>query len=278
MLTSDIALLAPDLDADAADAYWRNEGLDKLAESESGAAIPPNVHDLVRLHRLVRQGMACSVLEFGVGYSTVVLADALEKNELDFLALPERPELRTPKPFHLQSVDASETWIARTRERLPEHLGKRVDLCFSGVSAGTWNGRLCHFYDLLPDIVPDFVYLDGPDPKDVKGMVRGLSFQAADRTVIAADLLAMEPTLLPGTVILVDGRVNNARFLQRNFQRPFACQRLPGTDVTVFRLDEPPLGCHSHNLVALVETYRATGRRGGDECSCSMESGSVMVV
>ena len=59
---------------------------------------------------------------------------------------------------------------------------------------------------------------------------------------MAADLLLMEPTLLPGTVILVDGRTNNARFLQQNFQRSFAQEWSVTEDYTLFTLDEPRLG------------------------------------
>ena len=131
-------------------------------------------------------------------------------------------------------------------------MASRVNLHHSSVSVGTWNGRICHFYDQLPDVVPDVIYIDGPDPRDVKGSIRGLSFQAADRTVMSADILAMEPTLLPGCVIVCDGRVNNARFLANNLQRPFTHRLLPGTDITIFHLDEPPLGPHSPDLAALV--------------------------
>ena len=153
-------------------------------------------------------------------------------------------------------MDASEIWLERARSRVPAGLSSRIHFHHSGLSAGTWNGRFCHFYDSLPDTVPDFVYLDGPAPEDVKGQVRGLSFQVKNRTVMGADLLFMEPTLLPGAFILVDGRLNNARFLQRNFQRPFSCHLLPGTDVTVFELNEPPLGPHSHDLAGLVRAYQ----------------------
>ena len=254
------ASLYADFDEDSAQSYWHAEGLEGLIDHQMGTAsdgaFPPHLVDLVRLHRLVRMRMAASVLEFGVGFSTVILADALAKNEQDFALLPETPRLRTPNPFHLHCVDASDVWLERAKSRLPARLVPRVHFCSSSVSAGTWNGRLCHFYDTLPDAVPDFIYLDGPAPEDINGQIRGLSFQVKDRTVMGADLLFMEPTLLPGAFILVDGRLNNARFLQRNFQRPFSCRLLPGTDVTVFELNEPPLGPHSHDLASLVRSHQ----------------------
>ena len=112
----------------------------------------------------------------------------------------------------------------------------------SAVHAGTFNGQLCHFYDTLPNAVPDFVYLDGPDPRDVGGAVNGLDFRHRERTVISADLLLMEPTFVPGLMILVDGRTNNARFLAANFRRTYDWLEDPQDDYSVFELVEPPLG------------------------------------
>ncbi len=252
------AFVFEDLGAEAALTYWREEGLEALcmATTAEAAAIPPQITDLVRLHRLARLRMSVTALEFGVGYSTIVLADALARNQAAYDALPTPPRLRAQSPFRVHTVDASRDWLNHTRRRLSEALTGRVHFHHSSVSVGTWNGRLCHFYDSLPDIVPDFIYLDGPDPKDVQGSLRGLSFRAPDRTVMAADLLAMESVLLPGCTILCDGRVNNARFLAANFQRPFVLLMPPSTDITIFYLNEPPLGPHSHDLATIVSASK----------------------
>ena len=248
--------------------YWRGQGLDRLVElyedpakedpyhatsSTAKRAFEPQLSDLVRLHRLIRDRMAQTILEFGVGFSTVVMADALAKNQAEFQALPQPPRLRNRMAFQIVTVDASEHWIGETAKRIPPSLKDRVHLHHSRVVAGTHIGQLCHFYERLPNVVADFIYLDGPSPKDVQGAVHGLDFSIDERTVMAGDLLLMESTMLPRTFILVDGRVNNARFLQRNFTRPFKCHRDPEGDVTTFELDEPPLGRHSHDLVALLK-------------------------
>jgi hypothetical protein len=253
--------------------YGRREGLDRLialyqdpksadpfhaTSGKAKTAFAPQVPDLVRLHRLVRERMATTVLEFGVGFSTIVLADALAKNEAVFNALPERPKLRNSKLFQLFSVDASRHWIAETRRRIPKPLSKRVTISYSPVGIGTHNGQLCHFYKKLPNVVADFIYLDGPSPKDVKGSVNGLDFSIDERTVMSGDLLLLESTMLPGTFIVVDGRVNNARFLQRNFIRNFIHGYSREDDITTFELDEPPLGRHSHDLAKLVGAHKRT--------------------
>lgn len=206
---------------------------------------PPKADDLVRLHKLIRYRRPFTIIEFGIGYSTVVMADALEKNQKEWEALHEKPEIRNRFMFQLFVVDASNEWIQNVKNRFPPHLLSRVHFQHSHVEIGTFNGQLCHYYKNLPDVVAEFIYLDGPSPKDVQGSINGLSFSCDERTVMSGDLLLMESTFLPGTFILVDGRVNNARFLQRNFSRSYDVQYDKEGDVTTFELLEERLGKHN---------------------------------
>lgn len=238
--------------------YIQTEGLDKLLDfntnfnfSENAfdavsgqlqTPFPPEVEDLTRIHQLIRSRKSFTVLEFGLGYSTIIIADALRKNKLEFEALSEKPDLRNRFLFQVFSVDADKNWISHTKSNFPQHLRSFVHFHHSEVSIGTFNDRMCHFYDNLPDIIPDFIYLDGPSPKDVKGSINGMSFQCDERTVMSGDLLLIEPILLPGTFILVDGRTNNARFLANNFQREFHFNWNPEGDFSTFELQEERLG------------------------------------
>jgi len=242
--------------------YIRAEGLEQLldfqqhADYEEGTfdtvsdaldiPFPPEAGDLVRIHQLIRSRKCFTVLEMGLGFSTVIIADALAKNQADWEALEHTPEIRNRFMFQLFSVDSSVEWIEVCKQRFPELLRDRVHFHHSEVEIGTFQGQLCHYYSQLPDIVPDFIYMDGPSPKDVKGTLNGLSFQCDERTVMAGDLLLMEPVLLPGTFILVDGRTNNARFMERNFTRPFEVNWDRKGDVTTFELTEERLGPHNH--------------------------------
>jgi hypothetical protein len=108
---------------------------------------------------------------------------------------------------------------------------------------GEHNGQLCHFYKKIPNVITDFIYLDGPGANDVKGSINGISFDnCLERTVMSGDLLKMEPFFLPGTMILIDGRTNNARFLQNNFKRSYNIAFDEHQDITAFELLEAPLG------------------------------------
>ena len=218
------------------------EGVFDAVSGKLNIPFPPVVEDLARLHRLIRKRKAFTVLEFGSGLSTIVMADALSKNKADFLALQQKPELRNRFMFQIFSVESDKKWIEYSQSNFPKHLLEHVNFHYSEIKIDTFNGRICHFYDNLPDIVPDFIYLDGPNPKDVKGNVNGMTFQCDERTVMAADLLLMESILLPGTFILVDGRTNNARFLKNNLQRNFEMSWDKDGDVTSFELKEERLG------------------------------------
>lgn len=81
------ASLYTDSDQDATQSYWHWVDLHRLIDCQLGTASDgalPQLVDHVRLHRLVRIRMVTSVLEFRVGFSAVILADAQEKNEQDY--------------------------------------------------------------------------------------------------------------------------------------------------------------------------------------------------
>jgi len=48
-------------------------------DSSNRNPFPPDPNDLHRLHSSIRIRKVTTILEFGVGYSTLVMADAIEK-------------------------------------------------------------------------------------------------------------------------------------------------------------------------------------------------------
>jgi len=57
-----------------------------------------------------------------------------------------------------------------------------------------------------------------------------------------SDLLLMEPILLLGAYVLIDGRTNNARFLKNNLKRNYKIIWDQEEDVTTIELKEEGLG------------------------------------
>ena len=201
----------------------------------------PEWDDLVRLHKLVRSRKVTTVLEFGCGYSTVIFADAIEKNRQefgDFVA----SNLRRSNPFEVHSVDDMPKYIKIAKSRLPKNLKSCVKFTRSEVLMTTFAGRICTEYSNLPNICPDFIYLDAPSQDSAKGEISGISTRHPDRLPMSCDLLKIEHFLLPGTIVLVDGRTANARFLRTNFQRNWLYQHDVLNDSHVFELVESPLG------------------------------------
>lgn len=230
--------------------YILKNNLDNLLSQTCQNQIQPVFEDLISIHKQVIIHKPFVVLEFGCGFSTFIIADALKKN-YDYLKKvnPEYAQKKFPKIY---SIDASEKWIENTLKNIPKSLSKFITLNYSKTSIQKYNGEVCHCYNDLPDIVPDFIYLDGPDPNDVSGYVNGLSFRTG-RTPISADILLYESTLLPGTRILIDGRVNNVHFLKRNLQRNYTFSSDKVTDQTLFVLNDEKLG--NKNILP-VEFYK----------------------
>jgi hypothetical protein len=217
-------------------------GPNDAVSTDFNTPYPPVIDDLSRLYRLVRSRKVTTVLELGSGYSTAVIAGALAENKKDFGSAPEFSALRRNNPFELHTVDCSVEWLKTTVSRIKPDDRALVKTHHSTVTIGTFQDRICHYYDNLPNICPDFIYLDGPMQHDAAGDIGGTHFRHNDRTVIAADIARMEWLLLPGTMILIDGRTNNARFLKANLQRDWRYEHDSEGDVHIFELIEPPLG------------------------------------
>jgi len=209
-------------------------------DAEAGV-FPPDWKDLARLHSTVLQRKVTTILEFGVGFSTLIFAHALSINHQLYGEIPAS-KFRRSNAYQVHSVDTSEAYIAQAAQRIPDDLLNFVFFHRSDATMSTWGGKICSLYDTLPQIFPDFVYLDGPDPNAVKGTLHNVTTAHADGLPMSADLLQIEYFLLPGTLILVDGRTANTRFLKNNFQNKWAHQHDIEGDVHYLECVDPPLG------------------------------------
>ena len=202
--------------------------------------------DLIRLHYLVTSRKVTTVLEIGVGKSTIVFDHALEKNKLKYADFVKK-NLRRSNPFECHSVDNNEKWIEVTKSTNPSIKNVTFHCCPCYVSS--FNDRICTLYDNFPNICPDLIYLDAPDQFSPIGDVRGISTNNPDRLPMSADILTFEHFLLPGTLIVVDGRTANARFLKTNLQRNWDYHHSEEYDQHFFELKETPLGIYNKRQI-----------------------------
>lgn len=229
------------LDADFEVNKKTDKSIYETVDPGNKTPFPPELDDLTRLHFLARSRKVITILEFGVGKSTLVFADALKKNKEEFGEFV-KTNIRSANPFEVHCVENVEEWINKCKQDFPSELLDFTHFHFSEAEMTTFNGRACTMYKKLPNICPDLIYLDAPDLFSILGDVRGISTASLDRLPMSADILLFEQFLLPGTIIVVDGRTANARFLKKNFQRNWEYNHFIQEDIHIFELIERPLG------------------------------------
>jgi hypothetical protein len=216
-------------------------------------AFAPELDDLCRLHHLVTSRKVTTILEFGLGKSTIIFNDALQKNRINYSDLIKKT-LRRSNAFECHSVDNYEKWINEVKLK---YTLENITYYHTSLLMDTFNDRACTYYQCIPNVCPDFIYLDGPDQFSVVGDVRGITTNHPDRLPMAADILVLEHFLLPGTLLVVDGRTANARFLKANLQRDWVYFHDENADQHYFELNEKPLGIYNRRQIdfCLGETY-----------------------
>jgi hypothetical protein len=181
--------------------------LDELKLSKEN--FNPDFADLQFLYKLIIKKKISTILEFGAGYSTIVMAAALKLNS---------NYKKTNKIF---TIETEKKWIDILKKKLRKY--KNSKIIHSKCQTQLVGMSLCHIYKDLPNITPDLIYLDGPDPDTVKSKIFNLNYQKTN-TPISADILLYEYRLKPGAIIIVDGRPNNVIFLKNNLKRTYKFQ------------------------------------------------------
>ena len=202
----------------------------------------PVIDDLYSLYVKVRESKSVSILEFGSGWSTAALALALRENAIDFGG-DYISTINHPHPFELVTVDASEHFLQISMSRIPEFFKEiKITPLFLAPKLGLHLGQVSSYFPAILDFYPDFIYLDGPDPDQV--ISDELPYPTFSRLGVpmAADLLRAENLLWPGTILVVDGRGANSRFLQNTFKRNWEYNYESSVDQHNFQLKEVPWG------------------------------------
>jgi hypothetical protein len=174
-------------------------GLGDFERSRPAPTLRPQFHDLWFLYWATRQRRPRIILEYGVGFSTVVFAQACYHNGFGLV----------------QSLDTDTQWVGAVWQGFPEHLKDRVAFMVSAVVERRWDGRKTLQHLRVPDIIPDLIYVDGPDLQ--KGP--GPHFDGI------VDPLYLEPKLRRGCGLVVDGRPRQCQLLHDYFQRPWRWEK-----------------------------------------------------
>lgn len=169
----------------------------ELLTSRPQEAFPPNCADLWFLYQTVRRRKPRTILEFGSGCSTVILAQALWENRRE----------ANDRQGRLYSIESDAHWRDVTARCMPSHLADLCDIQYSPAGEVDYGSVPAFRHTTVPDVVPELVYLDGPP--------------LTEERQVAIDLLDLEPRFTPGFCLVVDGRWKNVLFLKRHLKRRY---------------------------------------------------------
>ena len=160
--------------------------------------------------------------------------------------------LRRSNLFELFILENEKKYLNITRDRINKNLSLKnlnVSFNYSEVQMVNYKGMFATEYKRLPLCNPDFIYLDGPDQFKIKNKINGFTIKHSDMMPMVSDILKFEYFLIPGCMILVDGRGANAKFLKDNLKRNWSYKHLKSYDQHLFILNDPPLGKINNNLL-----------------------------
>jgi hypothetical protein len=179
-----------------------------------------NFADLQFLYELILNKKISTILEFGTGFSTILMAAALKFNLK-----------KKGGGNKIYTLETEKKWINIVKKKLVK-FKKYSKIIHSKCEIRLINMSLCSVYKNLPNITPDLIYMDGPDPDAVKSKIFNLNYENSGNPV-SADILLYEYRLKPGAIIIIDGRPNNVVFLKTHLKRKykFEFQRLSSRSI-----------------------------------------------
>jgi len=217
---------------------------------KSNSPYKPDLRDLYNLYQFIILNKRTTILEFGCGWSSLVFSLALSELKRKY----KTDKIRRQNPFELFILDNENKFLKITKKRIQANKAKlklisKVNYTFASIKMVNHLGNISTEYTTLPQCNPDFIYLDGPDQFNVKGKVNNISTAHKDFMPMSCDILKIENFLIPGTIIVTDGRKANARYLQRNLKRKWRYYENKLSDQVIFYLDEKPLGIINKKLL-----------------------------
>ena len=203
----------------------------------------PDLKDLYRLYFFILNNKRTTVMEFGSGWSSLVMALAL--TELKKKYSGDISKLRRNNPFELFIIENEKKFFSISKRRLEKFSNKiniKINYLSTDVKMTVYKGIISTEYKKLPLCNPDFIYLDGPSQFNIKKDINGVSTRHKDMMPMVSDVLKFEYFYTPGTIIVLDGRAANAKFIKDHFKRNWRYINDQKNDQHIFCLADPSLG------------------------------------
>lgn len=241
--------------------FFKKIGLNKTLENfDNNKKInlyPPNLKDLYFIYKIIILNKRLKVLEFGTGFSSLIISIALKANFFKYKNLDFK-EFGVSNPFSYHVVDDQKKFINISKKRIDTYSSNKIckpNFHNYRCELGYYENKICNRYIKLPNFIPDFIYLDGPDINMINNSIKGINFSKNEKyPPLSMDILEIEYLLNPGTIIVVDGRFSNSLFLKNNLQRNWKYKYNTFIDQHYFYLDEKKLGSKSKKLINFYNT------------------------
>jgi hypothetical protein len=199
------------------------------------------------LKNLILKKKRLRVLEFGTGISTLIIAKSLSLNKSKFY---NKIKDFREENFISYSIDNNKKFLNISKKNINNlKLNKICKFLFVNLQMEIYNGIISSSCNILPNINPDLIILDGPDQKLIKGKSNNINFKDKSFTPIQNDILKMEAFLIPGTIILIDGRTNNAHYFRKKLYRKWSYRHIKLLDQHIFELKDPPIGDYNKKVL-----------------------------
>ena len=218
--------------------FYESESINKL--------YAPEYDDLYFLYALTREKCVTSILEYGLGWSSLALNIALEENFESF-SNEFASNTRHPNLWQHMIIDGSENYLTKSIARI-QNSKTRVIPVHSIPRLNPSHALVIAEFDFIPNFAADLTYIDGPDDDQIVGMYKGFEYGRNFTPPVLGDLLRIEHLFWPESIIVTDGRIAQARFLRNNFKRSWNYYHDTFGDRVILRLEEPPFGEVSRNI------------------------------
>ena len=182
----------------------------RIFENRIDDALKPVWRDLWFLHNWVKTRKPQTILEFGSGCSTAIMAHALWHNRKGWI----------------DSVEDGLGWVKENEKIIQPYLSSIVNFYYCPILIEKYNGEVVFRYHGSFPAGPDFIYLDGP-----------ILYKECGITI---NPLELEFSFPKGFTMIIDGRGPTVEFYLRNFRRRYRWVRIKDTDIrfTIFELLE----------------------------------------
>ena len=225
--------------------------VDEYNSTKKQRSFKPNLLDLYFLFKIITLNKRLTVLEYGCGWSSLVLSLALKENEKNFKK--NIKSLRKKNKFELHIFDNYKSFLNTTKSNMNKFLKgiTNTKFIFSKCIMTEYLGNYCSIYEKKLNINPDLIYLDGPSQFGTLNNKKfNFNTDNHDFMPMSADILKYEFFLVPGTIIVIDGRGANVNFLKKMFKRNWSHKYNKLIDQHYFLLNDESFGIHNDKLIS----------------------------